>query len=387
MRLATEVRGLALRACSVVVPARPNILIRREVRMDVIGRILRKGGQPAAVAAAAAVVVTAVMAISVESAFGCTQSADCHGTVRWLSTPDYYGAIAALQVTRLEQSNTPTVNTGDFADQEMWVGTNGNAAGDYWVENGMARGWPQSAGAGIYWFWADKRPCCAYAEHDFLDIIRTSTTYTAKINYIGNNSWNVFRDGTQLVPGTSVSNPHVNGTGASLQKRSAGGASWSYGWAANPFYESPAFAHWTPATSQTSFQDYINPSTAVSVSARRRQLALRTAGPPDTLALIKEFANLNGEASPTEIRTIATTRAAAFAALGAGADDVPQTPTNLVLAHGAFIGLMAKVPQDVSAPRGRLLFLLIDSTSGMVTDWGITNADPVVPPSPSAIRR
>lgn len=368
------------------------------------GRTLRKGGWPAAVAAAAAVVATAVLAIGVGPAYACTQSVHCYGTVRWVNSPDYYGGIASLQVTRLEQSNTPTVNTGDFADQEIWVGTNGNGAGDYWVENGMGRGWPQSAGAGIYWFWADKRPCCAYAEHDFLDIIRTSTTYVAKINYIGNNSWNVYRDGTQLVPGTSVSNPppshflqsglevtntnaHVNGTGAALQKRSAGGTSWSYGWAANPFYQSPAFAQWTPTTSQTNFQDYINPSTAVSVAARRRLLASKAAGPPDAVALIKEFANLNGEASPTAIRAATTTRAAAFAALGAGADDVPQTPANLVVAHGAFTGFLAKVPQDASAPRGRVLFLLIDKTSGAVTDWGITNIDPAVPAPHAAIRR
>jgi hypothetical protein len=363
---------------------------------------LWKGGRLAAVAAATAVVASAALAIGVGPAFGCTQSVHCYGTVRWTNSPDYYGGIAALQVTRLEQSNTPTVNTGDFADQEMWVGTNAAAAGTYWVEDGIARGWPQSAGAGIFWFWADNRPCCGYAEHDFLDIIRTSTTYTAKINYIGNNSWNVYRDGNLLSPGTSVSNPapsnflesglevtntnaHVNGTGASLQKRSAGGTSWSYGWSAVPWYQSPAFSQWTQ--SPTSFKDYINPSTASALATRGRRVASTAAGPPDAVALIKEFAHLNGEASPAAIRTVATTRAAAFTALGAGADDVPQTATNLVVAHGAFTGFLAKVPQDAPAPRGRVLFLLIDSASGAVTDWGITNIDPAVPAPQGAARR
>jgi hypothetical protein len=103
------------------------------------------------------------------------------------------------------------------------------------------------------------------------------------------------------------------------------------------------------------------------------------AGPPDQVALIKEAARLNGEPSPTAITTNATTRAAAFAAVGAGADDVPATPIDLVVAHGAFTGFEVKRPPGAPAPRGHVLFLLIDSASGLVTDWGIGNVDPHVP--------
>jgi hypothetical protein len=224
--------------------------------------------------------------------------------------------------------------------------------------------------------------------------IRTSTTYYAKINYIGNNSWNVYRDGSLLVPGTSVSNPppshylasgleatntnaHVNATGAALQKRSAGGSSWSYGWAAVPLYVSPAFSQWT--SSPTDFKDTMNPNTSSTLSLLARTspaVSSKLAGPPDPVALIKDAALLNGEPSPFGIRTIATTRSAAFAAVGAGADDVPATPVDLVVAHGAFIGFAAKVPRDAPNPRGRVLFLVIDKTAGVVTDWGISNIDP-----------
>ena len=365
--------------------------------MSTLRGIVRKGGRRAAIGAATvAAATTMLLALGVGPAFGCSQSSHCYGTVVWTSTPDYYGGLAALQVSRLEQSDTPNVNTGDFASQEIWVGTNGSNNGSYWVENGMSRGSPQSAGAGIYWFWADNRPCCGYFEHDFLDTIRTSTTYNAKINYIGNNSWNVYRDGNLLSPGTSTSNPppshylesglevtnthaHVNGTGASLQKRSAGGSSWSYGWSgATPFYISPAFSQWTG--SPTSYLDYINPNTVSAVSALSHASTAVTStltGPPDFVALVKEAARLNGEPSPTGIRATPTTRAAAFAAVGAGADDVPATPVELVVAHGAFTGFEAKAPKGSSQPRGRVLFLLVDSASGIVTDWGISDVDPL----------
>jgi hypothetical protein len=342
-----------------------------------------------------AAAVTVLLALSAAPAFGCSQGSHCYGTVRWRFSPNYYGGVAALQVARLEQSDTPTVNTGDFVDQEMWVGTNADGTGAYWVEDGMSRGWPQSASAGIYWFWADNRPCCSYFEHDFLVTIRTSTTYTAKINFIGNNSWNVYRDGNLLSPGTSTSNPapsnylesgleatntnaHVNGTGGSLQKRSAGGTSWSYGWSgASPLSNSPALAQWTAAP--TDYKDTMNPNTASALATLTHAssaVASTFAGPPDPAVLITEAARLNGEPSPTAIRTVATTRAAAFTSVGAGADDVPATPVQLVVAHGAFTGFEAKRPPGASPPRGHVLFLLIDSASGVVTDWGIGNIDP-----------
>jgi hypothetical protein len=360
----------------------------------ILGRIMRPRVRRSALAALVAGVAATVIGIGATPARACTQSSHCYGIVLWTSTPDYYGGIAALQASRLEQSNTPTVNTGDFANQEMWVGTNGSNSGSYWVEDGMSRGYPQSASAGIYWFWADNRPCCGYAEHDFLVTIRTSTTYTAKINYIGNNSWNVYRDGGLLSPGTSTSNPppahylssgleatntnaHVNATGAALQKRSAGGSSWSYGWSATPFYNSPAFSQWT--SSPTDFKDTMNPNTLSTLSLLAQSspaVRAEVAGPPDPVALTKEAALLNGEPSPFGIRSIATTRSAAFTALGAGADDVPTTPVDLVLAHGAFTGFATKVPSDAPKPRGHVLFLVIDKTAGVVSDWGITNIDP-----------
>jgi hypothetical protein len=134
--------------------------------------------------------------------------------------------------------------------------------------------------------------------------IRTSTTYTAKINYISNNSWNVYRDGGLLNPGTSTSNPppahylaagleaintnaHVNATGAALQKRSAGGSSWSYGWSATPSYNSPAFSQWT--SSPTDFKDTMKPNTALALLARiSPTVGSRLAGPPDPVALVKK---------------------------------------------------------------------------------------------------
>lgn len=153
---------------------------------------------------------------------------------------------------------------------------------------------------------------------------------------------------------------------------------WSYGWSANPFYQSPAFSQWT--SSPTNFSDTENPNT-VSATSRLAQSRARTtfAGPPDSAALISELARLNGEPAPTGIRTVATTRAAAFAALGARADDVPQTPSDLVVAHGAFTGFLAKKPLGGPPPKGRVLFLLIDRASGTVTDWGIGDIDPRIP--------
>lgn len=58
----------------------------------------------------------AALAIGPSVAFGCSQSSHCYGTVRWTSTPDYYGGIAALQVARLEQSNMPGGGYRRFRD-------------------------------------------------------------------------------------------------------------------------------------------------------------------------------------------------------------------------------------------------------------------------------
>jgi hypothetical protein len=55
---------------------------------------------------------------------------------------------------------------------------------------------------------------------------------------------------------------------------------------------------------------------------------------------------------------------------------VPATPVDLVVAHGAFTGFAAKAPSGAPKPHGHVLFLVIDKTSGTVTDWGISNIDP-----------
>jgi hypothetical protein len=41
--------------------------------------------------------------------------------------------------------------------------------------------------------------------------------------------------------------------------------------------------------------------------------------------------------------------------------------------EGAFTGYQLPLPAGVSPPKGRFLTLVYDATTGVLTDWGITN--------------
>jgi hypothetical protein len=95
-------------------------------------------------------------------------------------------------------------NTGsNFITAEVWL-----ARGSYWVEQGMAYGFPRND---RYWFWADNRPTYGYAEHARNDLPHgLQTNFLMEIEHFttGSSSWQLYQDSTYVATSTSnFSNP------------------------------------------------------------------------------------------------------------------------------------------------------------------------------------
>jgi hypothetical protein len=126
--------------------------------------------------------------------------ADSWATGRWSNSPPDYGSYGVLNFSCLYSPN-PTTN---FADDEMWQGTDSSGSGGYWVEQGGSYGAP--VGASRYWFWADNTPSFGYQEHDSAaGSASLNTNYDVEFDYNGSNEWLVWHQGSIL--GTSTSNP------------------------------------------------------------------------------------------------------------------------------------------------------------------------------------
>ncbi|MDQ2813889.1 MAG: hypothetical protein M3Z75_18970 [Actinomycetota bacterium] len=82
-------------------------------------------------------------------------------------------------------------------------------------------------------------------------------------------------------------------------------------------------------------------------------------------------AALNGEANPTAITYVATSRAKA-ANLTGGAVDSDQA-AYMVQVKGQLNGAAAHHPRGLPAPHGTVLTVVIDAVTLQVTDWGLTN--------------
>jgi hypothetical protein len=96
------------------------------------------------------------------------------------------------------------------------------------------------------------------------------------------------------------------------------------------------------------------------------------------------MADLNGGPA-TSIDYVETTRNSAIAALEPDVTIASQEASGypsadgsavLVVAHGSFVGNMVKGPPNAKVLSGSLLYALIDSSTGFVTDWGLGNSLP-----------
>jgi hypothetical protein len=347
-------------------------------------------------------------------AASCTPSSHCYGVAEWFNTPSNEGNYVYLTSSCLNGPN----DSNDFADEELWEGTNNSTNLSYWVETGLSygeiNGTPRG---GPFWFWADNRPNGGgYNEH-YVGSRSLNTTYLAQIGYEGNNKWFVYSD-TGGTVGTSTSNPPYSRsmeTGQEFTSNSynisgfSNDLSWfdlsAYGHAnwvsgtnhSNIYYTgSPAYAYWNVTYSSVGY--YANCGHSAIASAARNgssrpaplQPGQVKAAPPTVLKngmlpvpasavgtlveLTRKMAANAGNNNVTISHVVRTTRQQANA-VGSGARVNSDQAVYLVQARGQFTALHARVPAGHASPFGHYLTFTVDVASGLVLDWGVSDQE------------
>lgn len=319
----------------------------------------------------------------------CTPASHCYGEVEWTSAEQVYGISETLNVSCLGPMNAPT--SRNFVTEEQWLTTAENTVGNYWVELGMAYGAPQ--GSSRYFFWADQRPGGGYHEHDLSISANFHQDYGDEIEYAGNNSWTVSRDGTVL--GTSTHNigpSYSANTGEELTANTGeaaatmsdlthkhpapGGPAWIADWPGGSVSTAdPPYGSWITQDSSADF--YSNCSfaaadpgpvfTPFSAGQAKSSVARIAAG----------LAAANGENAPRSTQYTATRRQDAEGLTSQARVDSDQ-PVYLVTMRGDFVGDTAKVPRGRARPTGTVLSATIDPATGRILDWSITDSAPAL---------
>jgi hypothetical protein len=187
----------------------------------------------------------AVSPFAPQAALACNEppANHCWGVDRWTNTPTYGGGIAYINTTNLSVGDSCT----QFANSEMWVGTNydpspSGSSGGWWIEEGVRKG--LNCGAGPWWFWAEEQGNPSGLRFHLDVPVSLSTTYIAKIDYTGGNSWEIVRGSTVIATQGATpcctkflqaggeldtNSAYVYGEANGLQKKLNG--SWNYDWA------------------------------------------------------------------------------------------------------------------------------------------------------------
>jgi hypothetical protein len=84
------------------------------------------------------------------------------------------------------------------------------------------------------------------------------------------------------------------------------------------------------------------------------------------------FAARNGDPRPSAGQVVATTRQQ-IASLDRGVRVDSDQEVYVVQLRGTFTAFLAHVPKGVPAPRGTLLTIVYDASSGYITDWSLQN--------------
>jgi hypothetical protein len=138
----------------------------------------------------------------------------------------------------------------------MWLATT-DTTFNYWVEEGITEGehYDGTCGNGDQFFWADNRPNGGgYHEHYPGGSVGLNTTYTYKIMFDGNTTYEVDRNGSNIgysngsiCCGTYVQagaeattdSATVSGEASGLQKKLNN--TWSYNWTGANVYNPEGF--------------------------------------------------------------------------------------------------------------------------------------------------
>jgi hypothetical protein len=89
------------------------------------------------------------------------------------------------------------------------------------------------------------------------------------------------------------------------------------------------------------------------------------------------FAKANGDSTPTSIVALAAPHRAAIDAAMPGSEISDDgIDVDVIVIRGHFTGDNTKAPQAHRVPTGKVITLVIDDSSGQVTDWSLGNHDP-----------
>jgi hypothetical protein len=89
----------------------------------------------------------------------------------------------------------------------------------------------------------------------------------------------------------------------------------------------------------------------------------------------RSFATANGDASPVKVSCVHSSRQAAVRLTSGARLSQPQYDADksvlLIDMQGTFTARMAHVPPSRALPTGNDIYLIINATTGQITDWGI----------------
>lgn len=335
---------------------------------------------------------------AVAPAVTCSASNHCYGRAYFTSyDPNYVRSITVyLRVTCMG----PTSPTSQVVTEETWLDTEGSVAG-YWVETGFTMGAGSPSPSSLRFFWADKREFQAYSEHWPNITASFNHNTTLEIYQVSDQTWNIYINGN--VAGVSTQNPGPSYealAGEEITANTAKGAGYFYslnwvgrtGGASSTWpnarlqVSSPPTASWvTAGKSLKAYSNCAAPSTAHVKSAddfKNRPISGPTEGQvrvtsTQAVKAAKEQASMRGDSEPKEVRVVQTTRDRADATLfgAGGADDnsVSFGPNVYVVQMtGSFTN--PRAPSNRTAPTGSVLTVIIDATTGEMTDSNLTDS-------------
>jgi hypothetical protein len=346
-------------------------------------------------------------------AYSCTPASHCYAEADWDSAPSNEGSYTYLYSSCLNGPN----NTSNFADEEIWEGTDNSTLGAYWVETGLSYGAINGvAKGGPYWFWARNRPSTGngYAAF-YVGPASNSTSYLAEIAYAGNDKWSVYEN-TSLV-GTANSNPpysrymatgeevagnyNVYGESSDMSWFDTSGGNhntWSSGSSHPSIIETypPADAYWS-SSNYNDLTYYANcgfgaPASAHTASTRVPAVSPTTVRAETSaekpIAVRKGTVAISSPALPT-LQGLANTMAASAEGIGVSASQAVLTTRQqaatvtagdtvnsdqgvyLVQLQGQFTAVAASMPHGQLAPTGQYLTFTVDASTGDVLDWSV----------------
>jgi hypothetical protein len=98
--------------------------------------------------------------------------------------------------------------------------------------------------------------------------------------------------------------------------------------------------------------------------------------PTQIASIATSMASTAGDVTPTSLQYVAAASRQAANTIATG-DVVPGTTPSIVVAmQGNFVDNNVSFPKGASAPSGGVMTLVLDATSGQVTDLAISNTYP-----------